>query len=278
MRREPSLTGWLTWTAQAEPVALCRIGIGAAALVRSLKDARDLYLIHHDPSVVPAPTFAWSPALATMPEIVLVGGLVVAAAVALLVGYRARLAAGTLTAATAFLCVVDQNFWGHHVYFVFLMTLLLTFVESDATLSVRALLGHWRTEVIYWPVLLMKIQVSLVYFFAAIAKLNPVFLSGYVIASRTTLPLLAHQDPSLLSALAVATIAGEGFLSFALWIPRLRRAAIAIGIAMHALVPIIFGMYAGLIVFNLAAVSIYPLFSAHARTPTAPLHQSISTA
>jgi hypothetical protein len=171
VRRDRSLTAWLTWT--TAPVALCRIGGGAAALGRSLKDARDLYLIPHDSSVVPAPMFAWSP--------------------------------------------------------VFLMTLLLTFVESDAALSVRALLGHGRPQVIYWPVLLMKIQVSLVYFFAAVAKLNPVFLSG------------------------------------ALWIPRLRLVAIAIGVVMHALVPIVFGMYAGLIVFNLATISIYPLFFATPR-------------
>ena len=53
-----------------------------------------------------------------------------------------------------------------------LMTLLLSFVESDAALSARA--GWDRTEatVVRWPVLLMKIQLSLVYFYAAIAKLK----------------------------------------------------------------------------------------------------------
>jgi vitamin K-dependent gamma-carboxylase-like protein len=255
-----ALKSLLTSTTASEPVALCRIGVGTAALGRSLKDARDLYLIHHDPSVVPAPMFTWSPSLATPPETVLVGGLVVGAAIALLVGYRARLAAGILTAATAFLYVVDQNFWGHHVYFISLMTLLLTFVESDAALSVRALRGGGRPRVTDWPVLLMKLQLSLVYFFAAVAKLNPVFLSGYVIASRTSLPALARQDPLVLSLLAVAAFAGEAWLSFALWVPRLRFAAIVIGVGMHALVPIIFGMYAGLIVFSVASVSMYPLF------------------
>src|SRR4030095_17028026 len=87
-----------TSTTASEPVALCRIGVGIAALGRSLKDARDLYLLHHDPSVVPAPVFASSPAFATMPEIVVVGGLLVASSMALIVGYRAQLAAGTLTA------------------------------------------------------------------------------------------------------------------------------------------------------------------------------------
>jgi len=62
-------------------------------------------------------------------------------------------------------CVVDQNFWGHHVYFLGLMTLLLTFVESDAALSVRALRSGRRACVTTWPILVMMIQLSLVYFF-----------------------------------------------------------------------------------------------------------------
>src|SRR4029453_4745052 len=110
---------------------------------------------------------------------------------------------------------VDQNFWGHHVYFIGLMTLLLTFVDSDAALSVRALRGDRRARVTNWPILLMKIQLSLVYFFAAIAKLNPIFLSGYVIASRTTHAALAQQAPIVLSGLAVAAVAAEAWLSFA---------------------------------------------------------------
>lgn len=260
MSIDRTLKSLLTSTTAAEPVALCRIGVGIAALGRSLKDARDLYLLHHDPSVVPAPVFAWSPAIATIPEIVVVGGLLVAASIALIVGYRARLAAGTLTALTALLYIVDQNFWGHHVYFIGLMTLLLTFVDSDAALSVRALRGDRRARVTNWPILLMKIQLSLVYFFAAIAKLNPIFLSGYVIASRTTHAALAQQAPIVLSGLAVAAVAAEAWLSFALWFPRLRAAAIVVGVVMHAMVPLIFGIYVGLIVFSLTSVSIYALF------------------
>jgi len=255
-----ALKSLLTSTTASEPVALCRIGIGIAALGRSLKDARDLYLLHHDPSVVPAPPFAWSPALATLPELVLVGGLLVAASIALIVGFRAQLAAGILTALTVLLYITDQNFWGHHVYFIGLMTLLLTLVDSDAALSVRALRGGLRAHVTNWPVLLMKIQLSLVYFFAAIAKLNAVFLSGYVIASRTTHPGIAHQSPMVLSGLAAASLAAEAWLSFALWFPRLRVAAMVVGVVMHAMVLVTFGMYVGLIVFNLTAVSVYALF------------------
>jgi len=87
-----------------------------------------------------------------------------------------------------------------------------------------------------------------------------IFLSGYVIASRTTHPTLAHQGPIVLSGLAVASVAAEAWLSFALWFPRLRVAAIVVGVVMHAMVPLIFGLYVGLIVFSLTAVSLYPLF------------------
>ena len=55
-------------------------------------------------------------------------------------------------------------------------------------------------------------------------------------------------------------VVGALFLSFALWVPRLRAWGVAIGVALHVLVPILFGFYAGLIVFTVATLSAYALF------------------
>jgi predicted small integral membrane protein len=258
MSRRRTLTSLLTGRTPAVPVAICRIGLGVAAFGRSLKTARDLYLIQHDPSVVPAPVFSF-PRIDTLPEIALVGGLGMAASIALTVGYRARLSAALLAGTITFLHVVDYNFWAHHVYFLGLMLLLLSLTESDAALSGRAWRGRGAPAVTAWPVLLMKIQLSLVYFFTGVAKLNPLFLSGYVLSSRSLLPVALHH-PIVLWSLAGAAVAAELFLSFALWPSRLRPWGMLVGIALHVLVPIVFGLYAGLIVFSVATLGVYALF------------------
>lgn len=110
-----------------------------------------------------------------------------------------------------------------------------------------------------WPVLLMKIQLSLVYVFTGVAKLNPLFLSGYIVASRSLLPDALH-DPVIVLSLAGAAVASERFLAFALWLPCLRPWGFVVGLMLHGLVPVLFGFYAGLIVFSVATLGVYALF------------------
>lgn len=225
---------------------------------RSVKTARDLYLVQHDPIVIPAPPFTWSPNLDTLPEVVVVGGLGLLASLTLLVGYRARLSSLVLAGSIAFLYVVDQNFWANHMHFLVLMLMLLSLTESDRAISIRAGWGG-DAVVTLWPVLLMKIQLSLVYFFTAVAKFNPHYLSGALLGDRSVLPA-ALQSPIVLSGLAAASIAAELFLAFALWIPRLRPWGFVLGLGLHGLVPVILGLYAGLIVYSVATLAIYALF------------------
>jgi hypothetical protein len=254
-----ALTGLLTARTAAVPVALCRIALGIAAFGRSLKTARDLYLLQHDPTVVPARLFDWAPRIDTLPEIVLVGGLGLVASVLLTVGYRASLQAAILAGSIAFLHVVDQSFWAHHMYFLALMLMLLSLTESDAALSVRAWRGLGAADVVAWPVLLMKIQLSLVYFFTGVAKLNPLFLSGYIVSSRSMIPP-ALNYPTVALVLAGAAVGSELFLAFALWFRPLRPWGFLTGLVLHGLVPVLFGFYAGLVVFSVATLGLYVLF------------------
>lgn len=260
MRLGRALTAVVDLRTPALPVAICRVGIGVAAFGRGLKTARDLYLLEHDPRVIPVRLYDWAPTVSTMPETVLVSAIWLGAAVGLAVGYRARLCAGVLTASIAFVHVVDQNFWAHHMYFLGLVTLLFTFLESDAVFSLRA----WRDPtgvrtVALWPVLLLKIQLSLAYFFTAVAKLNPVFLSGDVIGRRMILPddVIGPAGLAVTSGLAVAS---EFFLSLGLWVRRLRPWALVVGLGLHVLVPFVMGFYVGLLVFSVVVLSLYVLY------------------
>jgi hypothetical protein len=254
-----ALTALFTDRTPAGPVGVCRIGMGIAMFGRGLKTARDLYWLQYDPLTIQASLYAWAPRLDTMPEILLVSATWLAAAVSLTVGYRARLSAAVLAATILFLHVVDQNFWAHHMYFLGLMMFLFVFVDADAAFSIRAWRGDGRREITAWPILLVKIQLSLVYFFTAISKINPVFLSGHVLMRDMALPA-DFVSPALAAGVATITVACELFLSCALWVPRLRAIGIAIGTVLHLLVPVWFGPYAGLVVFSVATLSLYALF------------------
>jgi hypothetical protein len=105
----------------------------------------------------------------------------------------------------------------------------------------------------------MQIQLSLVYFFTAIAKTNPLFLSGSVLIGHSSLPDIPGAAVTL-GMMSVIAVAGEYFLSFALWFPRLRPWGIAFGVVLHVGIPIVMGFSAGLIVFSLATLSVYALF------------------
>ena len=67
--------------------------------------------------------------------------------------------------------LVDQNFWGHHVYFMTLVLLLMTMVDTGASLSRRWLAdGRPERDVVAWPLWLVQVQLSLAYLFTAVRE------------------------------------------------------------------------------------------------------------
>lgn len=253
-----ALTRLLTARRPARAVGLFRIGIGLAVLLRGLKTSRDLYLLGHDPSVVSARLFDWAPRLETLPEIAAVTAVWMLAGAGLTLGVGARLCAGVLCALSIGLHVVDQNFWAHHVYVMTLVLLLLTIIDSDASLSVRWLRDRRpERDVLWWPVWLVQVQLSLAYLFTATAKLNPAFLEGAVLQGAMALP---PEWAWLAPWLALPALAAEFFIGVALWVPALRPWALLLGFGLHGLVPVLMGPYAGLLVFTLLVWSVYILF------------------
>ena len=253
-----TLTRLLTARRPARAVGLFRIGIGLAALARGLKTGRDLYWLGHDPSVVPARLYDWAPRLETVPEVLAFTVVWMLAGAALTLGHRARLSAGVLCAMSIGLHVVDQNFWAHHVYFMTLVLLLLAIIDSDASLSLRWLRDQRpERDVLWWPVWLVQVQLTLAYLFTAIAKLNPAFLDGGVMQTALELP---PDWVWLAPWIALLALCAEFFIGVALWVPALRPWALLVGFGLHGLVPVVMGPYVGLLVFTLLVWSIYILF------------------
>jgi Vitamin K-dependent gamma-carboxylase len=250
------------------PLALTRIAVGCAAGVILLFEYRKLLRALTDPDRLSWPTVTWLPE----PTTALVGALGAAwlvAALALAAGIAGRLAAGALAAVGVLVLTLDEQLYSNHLVLMTAMAGLLSLARPSAAWSVDARLRRHRPEPIpYWPIFLLQVQVSTVYLFAALSKLNPSYLSGEVLAKEMR-PFRggsfdAVGDPFVL-AVAVGALALEAFLAVGLWHTRLQRVAVPLGIVMHLSIAVLLAPPSRLIspvlaAFGLLAVAAYPLF------------------
>lgn len=246
--------------AAARPLALARIGATAAMLLE-LPNTGATLLRLADPSVIHAPYLPWVPRL-TEPIAWLLIGLWLVAGLMFLVGWRARLAGAVLTATLASVLFVDQQTYSNHLYLMLLVAGLLTVGDSGAAISLDARRAGERESVPGWPVFLLCAQVCIVYGYAALAKLNPDFLSGSVVASyvRSEGPLglpQAWRTFEPMFVLSLMAIASEAYLALSLWSPRRRPAAMVVGLGLHAFITGWLSPFMSLLVFSLLMLPLY---------------------
>jgi uncharacterized membrane protein YphA (DoxX/SURF4 family) len=264
--------GWLfqivTRQTDARPVAIVRVLVGLAAIGFALEAWVNIGRVL-SPQVVDMPYVAWYPSLpvATLPLFI---GLWLCAALAFMLGLGTRLCGAILTLSMAYTLFFDQQLYSNHLYLATLVVLLLTIAESGARFSLDARRSGGRDLILEWPILLLKIQISIVYFYAALLKINPQYLSGAMLASFWPFNELAALPGGwsfmpILPFLAVVSILTELFLAVALWVPRLRWLALAVGIGFHLLIIWTGGAQPGVpdipfAIFALVTVAPYALF------------------
>jgi hypothetical protein len=235
------------------PVAFVRIGVGLAVLLNAFEVAAILQRVAD--GRLRFPVFAWLPA-PTAVSLDVYLPVAVLAGVALVVGYHAATAAAVSSALGVVALLWDQQTYSNHRLLVTLLVTFLVFARSDAALSV------WRrgprpAVVPWWPQLLIMTQLSACYLFAALSKVNPLYLDGGPFAAWLWVPLPA----ALLPVVAVASVLTELFLAVGLWLRTTRYAAAAAGVALH--VSIVVGMNhdnVALFAFACACVPVYGLF------------------
>ena len=134
---------------------------------------------------------------------------------------------------------IDQQTYSNHVYF---LALAIGLTSLQATT-------------------LLKWHVSIVYAFSALSKLNLAFLSGAVMALSLH-PIIPRgwRIWWIMAVLSWVAIAVEGALAVGLWLPRWRESLVIVGLLLHVTMPLALGLTPELIVFNVAAVSLYGLF------------------
>jgi len=250
----------------SRPVALARILVGLAAMGNALEywAAMNRLLA---PTVVKMPYLAWLPYPSLVAAQVLIGVWLIAALL-FIVGLQTRLSGAMLTAIMAYVLLLDQQLYSNHLYLGILVTLLLTIVDSGARFSLDARYRGRRDRIAEWPVLLLKVQVSIVYFFAALTKVNPTYLSGDIMAHfiHADVLRLVPAGWSLVApmqALSILSIVTEFFIAFALWFAFWRWLALLAGLGLHLTIILIGGRAIGVpdIVFTVFALSIVPLYA-----------------
>jgi len=186
-------------------------------------------------------------------------------AVLFTLGARTTLAGIALSIILAGVMLADQQLYSNHHYLLLLLVALVTIGRAGSSMSVDAWRCGGSDVVPGWPLDLLRVQISIVYGFAALAKLNAVYLSGSVVAAylRRDGPLAIPGEWrtfEVMAILSVLSILTEAFLAIALWLPRWRAAAFIAGLGLHVSIAFLFDPLVQLLIFGLMILPTYLIF------------------
>ncbi|MGB7860211.1 MAG: HTTM domain-containing protein [Acidimicrobiia bacterium] len=240
------------------PLGLTRVMIGAAALLRGLMAWPLLHTLAAD-EVLRFPYFDWLPR--PNPGLALVIVCVwVAAALALIVGWHVSVAAPVLAVTIVFTLSLDMQLYGNHLYLMAWLVLLLAIADSGAGLTFR----RADRAIVRWPTMLLMIQLSVVYGFSGLTKLNETFISGTILNSVLQGGLVSFpqslKTPGFLTFLALSAIFVELFIAVFIWSGRFRPAVFFLGFGLHFSILLFMGPTNELFVFAIEMLAVYPLF------------------
>lgn len=236
------------------PIAATRIGVAIAFVMNAFEVRRILIKLAAGslsmPTVVPMPT----------PTDISVGmwfGACLAAGGLLAIGWRAGLMAGLAAALGALALMWDMQLYSNHLLLTTLLSGYLAFAHSDEAWSVSAALRQREARLVpWWPQFLMMTQLSICYLFAGLSKINPWWLSGYVLEQNIWWPV-----PSIgFQIIAAAAIVAETFIAVGLWIRAARRVALLLGVLLHLGIVAMLRFPIPLVAFALVCISVYPLY------------------
>lgn len=226
--------------------------VGAAALLKAAVLAPVLIELRQS-EALRFPMASWLPAL---PGEALVPAFVVwvAAALAFLIGWRTRWAGLALTAVLVAVLLGDQQLYSNHLY------LLVTLVGVFTLMA-----GEWVAR----PILLLRLQPTIVYGFAAVTKLTVPYLSGAVlnvyIGDNSIIPFPESlRTAQVMASLALLSIAVEIVLALGLWSSRWCEATIILGVFFHVGIVVMLDTPVDLTVF---ALLMFALYVVHAERP-----------
>ena len=135
--------------------------------------------------------------------LVVLGGLVAA-------GLLYRVAIVLLFLAYTYVFLLEKSVYMNHYYLISLLSFLLIWMQPHHAFSLdRLRFPNLPQTVPRWNVLLLRFQLFVVYFYGAIAKLNPDWLAGepmysQIVSRAPDVPALAYHFPPAVLAYAIA--------------------------------------------------------------------------
>lgn len=221
---------WLGTPVSGASLGLLRICFGAVMVYQTYEFLKPtstssvlelLYTGEHVHWNFGYPNFEWvrplpEPYLTT--ALWLLGG----ASACLMLGIATPLAAILVGVLFTYAWMMESTWWNNHYYLSSLFCLLLAVTPSGRCLSMDRLFQLWRGrpgnlasgEVPWWSVLLFRAQLFLVYFYAAVVKMNPDWFMGEPIRMWFSKRLIAEPLAKALSPEAMDrffTILGNEF-------------------------------------------------------------------
>lgn len=121
--------------------------------------------------------FEWVTTLGN-PGMYILFGVMLTAAVGVMLGAWYRVSSIVFAVAFTYVELIDKTYYLNHYYFVSIMAFVLCLLPAHRTLSVDAWRRpHLKVDAVpRWSIDVIKIQLSIVYIFAAIAKMNSAWL------------------------------------------------------------------------------------------------------
>jgi predicted DCC family thiol-disulfide oxidoreductase YuxK len=227
-----SLASLVSVDVPSRPIGVMRVIVGSAALLKLMLIAPLLFRLA-DPAFVQAPYWVGVPRLSRASAVALCVVWAVSST-SFLLGARSRVAGGVLTITLVAVLFLDQQFWSNQFYLLTLLLFLLTAADSGASVSFDAHHDGIREHVSAGMVMLICLQLSVVYFYTAVAKVSAGYLSGAVLRwNFQWFPWAGHVPTRLLVAVAILSIAMEIFLSIGIWVAAARPFVFVIGAAFH---------------------------------------------
>lgn len=244
----------LSGTIDARPLAIGRILLGLASLIVATEWFVVLARVAGGERLA-MPYFQQLPPIGEQMVLGMVAVALVAGLGAVL-GIAGRLPMILIFATSVAALGADQQAFSNHLVLQAALAFCLSCSGSHTTLRP----GAWNKvlQVPYWPAFLVKVQITTVYAFTAVSKLNEQYLSGEVIAHH--LREWVPAPVSLLPALAIGSVCAELFLSVALWIPGLRPVAFLVGASLHLGIVLMLNTALPLVAFALMMMAGYAPF------------------
>ena len=262
--------------ADLSTLAVFRILFGAVAVYSTLRFVANGWIV--DQFVAPKMFFPyygweWLPRPSSEALYVLFG-LLTLSAIGVMLGALYRASITTFFLLFTYLELLDRSNYLNHYYFVSMVALLLILLPAHrmASLDVRWRPQLARDSAAWWMVHAPKVLLTLLYFFAGIAKLQPAWLVDAMplkmwLPQHNTLPLLGPllDEPWVAYAFSWGGALFDLTVGFALWNRKLRPFAYLAVVVFHMLTWVLFPIGVFPLMMMVVTLSFFPA-SAHRRT------------